>query len=321
MLRPRLTTAPTGKPKGQPGGGPGDLPGSKNATLIRVLSSIGLIPIALAVLYEGGWFFTGTVLVASLAMIVEWSQIIVHPGRPSAKGPEAEPGQGEGGSEIRYLKPVLVVLALAAVLALTAAGLAEYTFAMLIAISGGVLAIIVAPRRGSRPFWAGFGALYLIVPCVALIWLRQEPANGRVLTFMLFITVWMTDIAAFFIGRMMGGPKLNPVISPKKTWSGTVAGVVAGGTSFAVLGGFLLGGDTWIRFAVAGTGLAASSVIGDMVESAMKRGFGVKDSGSLIPGHGGVLDRLDGMIFATIALTLTLYIYRLFQSQAGIWVM
>lgn len=268
-----------------------------NGTLVRVFSSIVLIPLALGSLYFGGWFFTSIILVAGLAMIFEWASMIdgvseLEPGKPFGR---------VGGAFFPLAGVGLVALVLA--------GAGYYALAMVIATLGGLVAFIAANPMSGRRIWAGFGALYLIVPCIALIWLRNDFEYGRILTLMLFVAVWATDIGAFFIGRFVGGPKLNPAVSPKKTWAGTIGGIISGALAFTILGMVFLPTGTPLGHALAGGGLAIASVVGDFVESAMKRGFGVKDSGNLIPGHGGVLDRLDGMIFATIALALSLYIY------------
>ena len=277
----------------------------RNGTLVRVLSSIVLIPLALGALYFGGWFFLAVILIAGLAMIFEWASMI-----DGVSNVEAGTAFGQTGAAFYPLAGVALV-------ALVLAGLELYGFALLTACIGGAIAFLAAKTMAGRRIWAGFGALYLIIPCVALIWIRNELDYGRILTLLLFVAVWSTDIGAFFIGRFVGGPKLNPAISPKKTWAGTIGGVVSGALSFTILGMIFLKTGTPPGFALAGGGLAIASVIGDIVESAMKRGFGVKDSGNLIPGHGGVLDRLDGMIFATIALALTLYAYRVLPDMLG----
>jgi len=154
--------------------------------------------------------------------------------------------------------------------------------------------------------WQAFGLVYVLSPSIALIWLRNDYEAGRVLTLILFLVVWATDSGAFAAGKIIGGPKLNPAISPKKTWAGSVGGILTGALVAALVALWVYGGRSFIPYLFAGAGLAFASVIGDMVESAMKRGFGVKDTGGIIPGHGGVLDRLDGMLFATVAMTLAL---------------
>ncbi|MEL6790028.1 MAG: phosphatidate cytidylyltransferase [Pseudomonadota bacterium] len=289
------------------------------STRIRVLSSIALIPVAVLAIYLGGWPFTALVAVAGLIMVGEWAVMIDQ----QADGFFPTPGTIAAffpvhNAAFRGLAPM-------AALAFVFAGFHLYALALLVAGSGGLFAFVRVYRLRGQRFWAAFGALYLIVPCVALVWLRAAVPHGGILTFSVFVVVWATDIAAFFAGRIIGGPKLLPAVSPKKTWSGTLCGVLAGSCAFVLIGlGFLdvpenphriglYGG----QLALAGVGLAIASIVGDMAESAMKRGFGVKDSGDLIPGHGGALDRLDGMIFATMAMCLTLVVYRFLQMTTA----
>lgn len=155
---------------------------------------------------------------------------------------------------------------------------------------------VAAPwTRG--PLWIVLGLVYVILPCAALIWLRELPDQGRHVVFWLFCAVWSTDTGAYFAGRTIGGPKLIPRISPNKTWAGLLGGMVAA----AVVGGLVAAIDPALPAlalaALAGV-VAVVSQAGDFTESAVKRYFGVKDSSQLIPGHGGVLDRLDGLLFA-----------------------
>lgn len=155
--------------------------------------------------------------------------------------------------------------------------------------------------------WRLAGLVYVAVPCACLVWLRSEPEGGVLVLTILFI-VWATDIGAYFAGRMIGGPKLAPAISPNKTWAGLGGGVVAAAiitaiaTSFApfptrVSDGLLIGGA-----------LAVLGQAGDLFESWLKRRAGVKDSGNLIPGHGGLLDRVDGLILTVPVFTWMLWL-------------
>jgi len=138
---------------------------------------------------------------------------------------------------------------------------------------------------------------YIVVPVMALLFLRGQSPNlqGLLLTFWALGLVWATDIGAYFAGRSIGGPKLAPRISPSKTWSGLGGGVLA-----ALMVGFLLYrfADLPIQLAAASGLLAVAAQLGDLLESWMKRRAGVKDSGTLLPGHGGVMDRLDGVVAA-----------------------
>ena len=163
----------------------------------------------------------------------------------------------------------------------------------------GVAALGVALLAPSeRRFWVGAGVLYAAVIAVVPTDLRGHVAHGLVAILWLFAVVWLSDIVAYFTGRSFGGPKLWPAVSPKKTWSGAIGGFIGGvgGALLVVYGMAEFFGLGWYRGVplIILTMLAAIvSQAGDLSESAMKRHFGVKDSGHIIPGHGGVMDRLD----------------------------
>ena len=143
----------------------------------------------------------------------------------------------------------------------------------------------------------GAGVLYVGLPCVALIWLRGDGAAGRGNVLFLLLVVWASDIGAYAAGRLFGGPKLAPGISPGKTWTGALGGLASamlvGEAAAQVIAGATLG-----RAAGIAACLGVAAQVGDLFESWIKRRFGVKDSGRLIPGHGGLLDRMDGVLAA-----------------------
>ena len=187
-----------------------------------------------------------------------------------------------------------------AVVALVAAFLGGYVFAILVAVAAG--AMFVEWRRMTAGWGAGWmvaGFAYALVPALALLWLRDRAPQGLELVFWVFIVTWTTDIGAYFAGRAIGGPKLAPAISPNKTWAGLAGGMVSAGlagwawTEYVMLPAALI----WLApvFAVAAQG-------GDLFESWLKRRCGAKDSGTMLPGHGGILDRLDGLV---VVATLT----------------
>ncbi len=151
-------------------------------------------------------------------------------------------------------------------------------------------------RRRVR-LWPTLAVPYIGLPCLAVLWLRYDAATGTALVYWLLASIWATDTGAYVVGRTVGGPKLAPRISPKKTWSGLIGGVAAA----AIAGGL----TAWavelprpVVFGLISGMIGAWSQVGDLSESAVKRHFGVKDSSNLIPGHGGFLDRLDGLLFA-----------------------
>lgn len=175
-------------------------------------------------------------------------------------------------------------------------------------VAWGALLLFLA-GAGSLPFFAprrfASGLFYIGCAVIALLWLRGRPASGRMEMFFLLFVVWATDSGAYLAGRLIGGPKLAPRLSPSKTWAGLGGGVGAAfliGVLFAMGAGGVSAGVLRAGFLAAGLALVAQA--GDLAESALKRRFGRKDSGTLIPGHGGLLDRLDGLLAAAPAAAL-----------------
>jgi phosphatidate cytidylyltransferase len=255
------------------------------ALRLRVLSALALVPIALAMVVLGGWGFAGFVELAVVLMAIEWARLsILRFGRRS--------GWIAGGA-------VLAVGFTATLL--IAAGRPEAALGCL--VGGALLAALLARAAGGPSVWTGLGVLYIGLPAVALIWLRALPELGLGVLLWLLVVVWTTDTAAYFAGRTLGGPRLAPAISPSKTWSGLCGGMLGAALTGAFTAG-LLGSERLVHAAGLGAVLAIVAQLGDLTESACKRMAGVKDSGALIPGHGGVLDRIDGLLFAAPALAL-----------------
>jgi phosphatidate cytidylyltransferase len=189
------------------------------------------------------------------------------------------------------------------VIALMAAVVGGYYFALLAAaVATAMFFEWTRIVRGWGPGWFAAGFLYALVPAVSLLWIRDRADNGLALLLWVFVVTWSVDIGAYLAGRRFGRNKLAPAISPGKTWEGLYGGVVAA----TLLGGawvYLTGLDS-ILLAAAPV-FAAAAQAGDLFESWMKRQAGVKDSGDWLPGHGGVLDRLDGLVVvATLAALL-----------------
>ena len=173
---------------------------------------------------------------------------------------------------------------------------------------GAVLAAVAVGAAGARAIDAAYGVLYIAPACLVFVWLIETP-QGPGWTLMLFATTWAADIGAFLIGNLLKGPKLWPRFSPNKTWSGFAGGMgVAVAASVAVAAIFM-------RLSLAGAGLIGlagglGTMAGDLWESMLKRRFGVKDSGDLIPGHGGLLDRVDGLMFAVMVFAVARLVVR-----------
>jgi phosphatidate cytidylyltransferase len=251
---------------------------------LRVLSASVLAPLALACLWIGGAAWVALVAVAGIGLAVEWAQLC---GVPAA---------GVGGLSV----PCTVCLAAAAAAAQGGAGL------WLLAV--GAVAVRFA---AGKPVVAS-GVWYVGLGTVALIWLRADASAGRANVLFLMLVVWASDIGAYMVGRLVGGPRLAPAISPGKTVSGAAGGLLA---AMAVGWGAarLLdpSGAAPLAVLAVAAALGVVSQAGDLLESAIKRHFGVKDSGRLIPGHGGLLDRLDGVLTAApAAALLALYVGR-----------
>jgi phosphatidate cytidylyltransferase len=179
---------------------------------------------------------------------------------------------------------------------------------------GAATGAFIALARGKidRPADIAFGVLYVGAPSVALMWLRGD-ADGRGWTLMLIAVVWGADIGAFLVGSALKGPKLWPRFSPNKTWSGFVGGLLAGVVAAEAITLWLPqeAGPGPRAAALVGLAAAVAAMAGDLWESMLKRRFGVKDSGSLIPGHGGLLDRVDGLMFGALVMALARWIWSL----------
>lgn len=152
-----------------------------------------------------------------------------------------------------------------------------------------------------RPAWLAIGLIYIALPCWALLYLRADPHAGAPRLFWLLAVVWAADTGAYAVGRWIGGPKMSPVISPKKTWSGLLGGVGAAGAAGAVAA-ILLEKQSFLAFSGWSAVIGGVSQVGDLAESWVKRHFGVKDTSKIIPGHGGLFDRVDGLLAAAVAV-------------------
>ena len=255
---------------------------------LRIASALVIGPAALALTWWGGVPFAVLVVVASALMMHEWTTIVM--------GPSTTP--------IRVGQLALVAVAVAGSAFVWRFGVGP-AFAVTAVVAGlGIAAALSMREARERALgdearrWAPWGALYAGLPSIALVALRDAPI-GLWLILYLFAVVWTTDIAAFFAGRAIGGPKLWERVSPKKTWSGALGGL-AGAAAAGVLVAHLAGAPRLFPVLLVSIALSIASQAGDLFESALKRKFGVKDSGRLIPGHGGILDRVDGLVSAAV---------------------
>ncbi len=258
---------------------------------LRVASAAVLVPIAIVGAYIGGWLFLALCTITAGAILWEWTVLV------------------SGRSDPRILVPGLAAL----LAALALAGTNKPGTAVGVIAIGALVVAGLAVRRpsglslpghaASRVTWAAAGVIYAGSAFLGPALLRRDPELGFVAVLFLAATVWITDVFAYFVGSAVGGPRLCPAISPKKTWSGAIGGL-AGGVAAGTLVAYASGVG---RPAVAGVVALVLSILaqaGDLFESAVKRRFGAKDASRLIPGHGGVMDRLDGFLVAALAALL-----------------
>ena len=261
----------------------------------RVLSALVLAPVVLAAVWFGGWFFTGLLLVACVAMAWELAGLLF----------------GEASFRKSWF------LALTGIAAVLLAGMGLPSAAL--AAGGAGLSFALAARSWTRrPLWPALVAyVYLVAPLVALIWLRADESLGLIVLVWLLVTVWAIDSFAYFSGRFIGGPKLAPRISPKKTWAGLLGGM-AGAVVVAIGTWYWLGEGSLLALVLIAIVLTVLEQAGDFAESALKRRAGVKDSGALIPGHGGILDRVDGLVAVAIGAASLALVNNAANPAAGV---
>ncbi len=248
-----------------------------SSLLLRVISAAIMLPLAILATWLGEWPFAALAFLAGSMMLHEWLRM---PG-PYARSLLAGSLLGLAGS-------LLLVM------------FKHHNFAMGFLL---LVAVALGLYMRHRFLWHTVGLLYIGLPCLLLLWLREDSEQGQHLVFWLLCVIWATDTGAYFAGRAIGGPKLIPSISPNKTWAG-----LGGGMACAALVGWLVAridpGWPAPALALLAALVAVVSQAGDFFESGVKRHFGVKDTGTLIPGHGGALDRLDGLLFAVPFVTL-----------------
>ncbi|HEY0283013.1 MAG TPA: phosphatidate cytidylyltransferase [Rhizomicrobium sp.] len=254
----------------------------------RPFFGVALALIVIAAIYGGTPYLAIVVAVAVFAAAREWHRIV-----------------GEGG-----VAPELAVTTVSIwlmLIAFVAWPRSITPYVML--LCGTFLVLALSMTRRSRPLWRAGGVLYLGIPSLAILALRDIPPHGAWLIGALFAVVWAADTGALIVGNLVGGPRLAPRLSPNKTWSGTIGGMVAAAIAEAIFIA-IIGGHAGAA-ALFGAGLAVFAHLGDLFESWVKRRFHTKDSGSLIPGHGGVLDRIDSTLFAVVALEIAVFVFHL----------
>ena len=247
---------------------------------LRIVSGVAIAVVAFVMLYWSPGAFTLLMFLVAAAMSWEWGRIVR--------------GEMPDRALIAHIAAVLV----AAIYVFN--DMAGWGVATTLVGAAVVAALAIGSGRARL---SGAGVFYTALPVVALGWLRSDEPLGFLATLFVVLSVAVTDIAAYVSGRTIGGPKLWPEISPNKTWSGLLGGIIT-----AAFAGFLFafftgtGSPGWLASLGLAIGLVAQW--GDLAESALKRHFGLKDAGDLIPGHGGFMDRMDGIVTASILAAL-----------------
>lgn len=251
---------------------------------LRAASALVLAPAAVLAIWAGGVWFSALVVAAAVMLSFEWARM----------------------SEPQDWKFIGVATALGVVATLVAAHMGTMPLAFLLLVFAAAIVGLAAHRRGGEGLDGAYGVLYLGWPCILLIWLRENHSEqGLYWTVLVFAVAWAADILAYLVGSALGGPKLWPRFSPNKTWSGFIGGLLAGSAAGAAMAAWLdMGALTALWGGVLGLAAALATMGGDLWESALKRRFGVKDAGNLIPGHGGLLDRVDGLMFAVVVVSI-----------------
>lgn len=254
--------------------------------ITRPLFGLALAAVAIGALFSAPPFFAALTVAISIAAAWEWHRMI-------SKG--------------RTFRTEVAINAASIALAVTLLLVTRQVWIALIVLAvGAVAAWKLAQARHIHPVWQAIGILYLGLPALALVAMRAFEPRGAMIIVGMFLIVWATDSGALIFGNLIGGPRIAPVLSPSKTWAGTIGGSV---TAAAIFAGFVwfLGGTAW-EAALFGFLFSITAHAGDLFESFVKRRFGIKDSGALIPGHGGVLDRMDSTLAASVAMALLVFL-------------
>ncbi|MFA5899101.1 MAG: phosphatidate cytidylyltransferase [Hyphomicrobium sp.] len=246
---------------------------------LRLISGSVLAAIAFALVYAGPLPFAVLVLLCGLVMSWEWGRLV-------------RAASFDLGFFIHALAVTLAVV-------LAGAGYAALALATLVIAAITLIPLYVG--RGAR--LSALGVFYVGLPAVSLLWMRSDEPFGFTAVLFIFAVVWSSDTAAYAAGRGIGGPKLMPRVSPNKTWAGLIGALTAGAIVGAVFAGLEPGAGA-LRLVLVGVGLALVAQAGDLAESALKRLFNLKDASDLIPGHGGFMDRMDGLVAAAVTAAL-----------------
>lgn len=263
---------------------------------LRAASAFVLAPAAVVAIWAGGFWFLALMLLACALLAVEWAMM-------------------SASAAWRLMAGAVAFGLFASVIS---AYVEQLSLALVMLVFCAAAAGLFARSRGQEALDAAYGVLYLGWPAILLIWLRDGSSeSGLAWTVSAFIIAWSSDSLAYLVGSLLGGPKLWPRFSPNKTWSGFIGGLAAGTVAGVLLATFLDMGISPGWGALLGLAAALATMAGDLWESALKRRYGVKDAGKLIPGHGGLLDRVDGLMFAVVIVALARLLVITLGGQGG----
>lgn len=258
----------------------------KNGLMTRVISALVMLPVAVFIILQGGGIYGLFVGLLTLLILAEWNGIC----------------EGKAFTAAFFFQSSLSLLFLFSLYSGHYFMLPIYFILVFLLMASCIC-------FGLKLHFALLGVVYALVPAASLMWLRQHSDQGGWIVLWVMIIVWSMDTGAYFAGKNIGGPKMAPSISPNKTWSGLIGGTLTAVAAGLVSAHYFELGLSMTGLILGAAGLALWSQVGDLAESALKRHFNVKDSGTLIPGHGGIMDRVDGVIFAAPAMILFLYFF------------
>jgi phosphatidate cytidylyltransferase len=261
----------------------GRMPRPTTEIVYRTASGVVLATVAVLANWAGSIPFAAMVCIIGVAMSWEWGRIV----------------RGTAWDRTMLAHGTAVVGAIV----LAAAGLAVWALALLALAAIGVAFGRLVVNSDRHLVMSAAGVLYVGLPSVALVWLRDADAAGSLALLFVFAVVWTTDTFAYLCGSMIGGPRIWPALSPRKTWAGTIGGIVFAG-AIALAFAWTSGSQAAIVLLSTALLLSAATQLGDLLESAIKRRYQIEQASSLIPGHGGFMDRMDGIAAAAVVAAL-----------------
>jgi len=268
---------------------------------VRAASGLGMVAICGVPLYYGGWVLAVFIVIVCTRVIYEWVRM-------------SDPGQ----TKLALAIPITGLLAALGLVQFGEWGTGNWKYALAAIVFTAALATLERARRNTKlnnglwgGLWAGFGCLYVLLPSLAILWLRGDEVGIHAAGFAKFIFIAVVVVAAdswaYLGGSTLKGPKLIPKISPNKTWSGLISGFVFGAL-FGALAAWIIGFSPAYG-ALLAIPIVVFAVLGDLLESVIKRHLNVKDAGGIIPGHGGLLDRIDSLILIVVVAATILLIW------------